>query len=216
MDKKIWLKSKAQWVQDDQWVIRNRLLPFSDFLEIQIQEITLGPETEILLSSGEERIELILPLLGEVTLQQEDRLILGNLWTQFFLKPDSVSVKNSSSSDSIHALRVCLPREIKPSSSGIVALKNLNGNLVKVWESGAGPNAMPGYSLFLTKLLEHEKTAFQAENPLLAMPLTGVFEIQDCSLEQGDCLQIFKPGSIELKCLASEGMILILEVKSPA
>ncbi|WP_026951663.1 hypothetical protein [Algoriphagus mannitolivorans] len=216
MEKRILLKSKAQWIQDDQWVIRNRLVPFSESLEIQIQEITLGPETEILLSSGDDRIEMILPLLGEVVLEQTDAVRYGNLWTRLFSKKDSLSVKNATPTDSIHILRVCLPHELNNDFLAPLELEDFEGDIRKVWESPSHSTGIKVYSLFLSKFKEKQSAEFKAESSILAMPHAGVFEFQDILLDQGDCLQVFKPGSMKIKCLAPEGQILILEVHEAA
>ena len=208
LEKHLILGRNADWIQEQNVVIRSR--NFAHLLDssFQLQEITLGPGAQLELASAFSCIEVFLPLVGEIQLDSGLCLEVGEFWTEFVPKEKRTSLHNPFPTESIHVLRISLASDkgIHPDYHTL-SESELNEKIHQIWES---PDKM--YRINLGKISGRSDVNFEPSSSSFALALTGVFEYQKCLLEQGDGLAIKGVEEIELECLTPEGLILILEI----
>lgn len=208
-EKRIWLGKKARLFQDSSSVIRSRNLDLARGKEIRIQEITLGPGAEMHLSPQGYSLEIVVPLLGEVKVENGQHLEIGELWTQFIPREGSIPVYNPYENESIHFIRISVPStQILIGNYSEFELESLENNLSEIWNSRRAENPL---RLYLGKIGGRQDVTFDSKSASLAMCISGAFEYQNCLLESGDCLEISEKATIDLECLSPEGLILVLE-----
>lgn len=212
LDKRIFLGKNAEIHHIGKMILRNRVLEVSDEASITISEITILPGEKLDLGTKSPSLQLIIPVVGELKLESGLFLETGEVWSKFIPKKMSLSLENPFDKDPVHFIRIEVPTQNFYSERTFDF--DLEDIANKVFTIAEFKNGDESFRLSLGNLQGRTDHEFQTYGSSFSMAVTGVFEFQNCLLEQGDALSINQSGMLEMEALTTEAMILILEYKN--
>ncbi len=188
-------------------------------IRIAIREICILPGKEMEMVSSRNSIHLFLPVVGKVLCGGRDPVEVGEIMVKFAPSGLMIPVANCYSDSIVHLLHIQWEASHFVESMLLPFDCEYTGlDLQKILHATFPANIIHQGRVFFGKFKGREDGRLLTSGPSLGMVLSGAFEYQNRLLDAGDVLWSSDEDELEMECLTTEGILLVvvLDVQSKA